>query len=217
MATGGWYFLSFSALACVQTSPLPQKTNRENRRREETLLPIFFSEGGGTSVHRLLVLSLDKYVQQELKQRYSDSLCETKTFHQARHRTAGFYCIHNVRDVSVLVAYYAGYLLSGHCELWPKIKSQILLSDKCTANLSFQSIVDPTGVWRSTWLFHHICYTSQRLEYLVTFPVNKMYFTWNIYGKQLLLEREGFCLISCCFSIFYHRILSNLMTGALCS
>ena len=182
MATGGWYFLSFSALACVQTSPLPQKKNREERQREETLLPIFFSEGlgGGMSVHRLSVLSLDKYVQQELKQRYWDSLCETEAFHQARHRTAVFYCIPNVRDVSVLVAYYAGYLLSGHCELWPKIKSLILLSDKFTTNLSFQSIVDPTGVWRSTWLFHHICYTSQRLEYLVTFAVNKMYFTWNI-------------------------------------
>ena len=115
-----------------------------------------------------------------VKQRYWDSLCETEAFHQARHRTAGFYCILNVRDVSVLVAYYAGYLLSRHCELWPKMKSQILLSDKCTTNLSFQSIVDPTGVWRSTWLFHHICYTSQRLEYLVTFPVNKMYFTWNV-------------------------------------
>ena len=132
-------FLSFSALACVQTSPLPQKTRRESS-------PDFFSEGGGTSVHRLLVLLLDKYVQQELKQRYSDSLCETEAFHQARHRTAGFYCIPNVRDVSVLVAYYAGSLLSGNCELWPKIKSQILLSDKCTTNLSFQSIVDPTGV-----------------------------------------------------------------------
>ena len=34
-------------LACVQTSPLPQK-----KSGEETLLPIF-SEGGGTSVHRL--------------------------------------------------------------------------------------------------------------------------------------------------------------------
>ena len=172
--------LIFSLFQC---SSLCADVPREKRGREETLLPIFFSEGlgGGMSVHRLSVLSLDKYVQQELKQRYSDSLCETEAFHQARHRTAGFYnCIRNVRDVSVLVAYYAGYLLSGHCELWPKIKSQILLSDKCTTNLSFQSIVDPTGVWRSTWLFHHICYTYQRLEYLVTFPVNKMYFTWNV-------------------------------------
>ena len=93
-----------------------------------------------------MATGLDKYVQQELKQRYSDSLCETEAFRQARHRTSGCYCIHDVRDVSVLVANYAGYLLSGHCELWPKIKSKILLSDKRTTNLLFQSIVDPTGV-----------------------------------------------------------------------
>ena len=35
---------------------------------------------------------LDKFVlQRELKQRHSDSLCETKLFHQARHRTSGCY------------------------------------------------------------------------------------------------------------------------------
>ena len=34
-------------VACVQTFPLPQK-----KTGEESLLPIF-SEGGGTSVHRL--------------------------------------------------------------------------------------------------------------------------------------------------------------------
>ena len=138
----------YSSLCADVPPPSEKKSGEETKRRDSS--PDFFSEelGGGMSVHRLSVLSLDKYVQQELKQRYSDSLCETEAFHQARHRTAGFYCIPNVRDVSVLVAYYAGYLLSGHCELWPKIKSQILLSlsDKCTTNLSFQSIVDPIGV-----------------------------------------------------------------------
>ena len=183
MATGGWYFLSFSALTCVQTSPLPQKkkSGEETKRRDSSPDFLFLRDWEGGCLYTGYQCSHSTTdVQQELKQRYWDSLCETEAFHQARHRTAGFYCIPNVRDVSVLVAYYAGYLLSRHCELWPKIKSQILLSDKCTTNLSFQSIVDPTGVWRSTWLFHHICYTSQRLEYLVTFPVNKMYFTWNV-------------------------------------
>ena len=182
---GNWRLI-FSLFQCSNLCadvPPPSEKKIGRRDKEKRLFSRFsFSEGlgGEMSVHRLSVLSLDKYVQQELKQRYWDSLCETEAFHQARHRTAGFYCIPNVRDVSVLVAYYTGYLLSRHCELWPKIKSQVLLSDKCTTNLSFQSIVDPTGVWRSTWLFHHICYTSQRLEYLVTFPVNKMYFTWNV-------------------------------------
>ena len=37
------------------------------------------------------VLLLDKFVQQELKQRHSDSLSETKVFHQARHRNSGCY------------------------------------------------------------------------------------------------------------------------------
>ena len=37
------------------------------------------------------VLRLDKFVQRESKQRHSDSLCETKVFHQARHRTSGCY------------------------------------------------------------------------------------------------------------------------------
>ena len=39
----------------------------------------------------LSVLWLDKFVQQELKQRLSDSLCETKVFHQAGHWTSGCY------------------------------------------------------------------------------------------------------------------------------
>ena len=37
------------------------------------------------------VLWLDKFAQWEIKQRLSDSLCETKVFHQARHRTSGCY------------------------------------------------------------------------------------------------------------------------------
>ena len=32
---------------------------------------------------------LEKFVQWELKQRHSDSLCQTKVFHQARHQTSG--------------------------------------------------------------------------------------------------------------------------------
>lgn len=37
--------------------------------------------------------------------------------------------------------------------------------------LLFQSKVDPTQVWKLIWLFLHICYTSQQLEQLVTFPI----------------------------------------------
>ena len=97
--------LQCSSLCADVPAPSEKKSGEETKRRDSS--PDFFSEGAGTSVHRLSVLSLDKYVQQELKQRYSDSLCETEAFHQARHRTAGFYnCIHDVRDVSVLVAYY---------------------------------------------------------------------------------------------------------------
>ena len=40
-------------------------------------------------IFSLSVLSLDKYVQQGLKQRYSDSSCQTEAFHQASHQTAG--------------------------------------------------------------------------------------------------------------------------------
>ena len=37
------------------------------------------------------VLWIDKSVRVELKQRHSDALCETESFHQARHRTSGCY------------------------------------------------------------------------------------------------------------------------------
>ena len=46
--------LNSSRLAFVQKSPLPQK-----KSGEETLLPIF-SEGGGTSVHKLLTALAEK-------------------------------------------------------------------------------------------------------------------------------------------------------------
>ena len=39
-------------------------------------------------IFSLSVLWLDKFIQQELKQKHSDSLCETKVFHQARHQTS---------------------------------------------------------------------------------------------------------------------------------
>ena len=42
-------------------------------------------------IFSLPVLWLNKFVQPELKQGHSDSLCETKVFHQARHRTSGCY------------------------------------------------------------------------------------------------------------------------------
>ena len=45
-------------LACVQTSPLPQKKKRGKKRR---LLSRFFSAGGGTSVHRLSLFRGQKW------------------------------------------------------------------------------------------------------------------------------------------------------------
>ena len=45
---GSWVWVN---VACVQSSPLPQK-----KSGEESLLPIFY-EGGGTSVHRLGLMS----------------------------------------------------------------------------------------------------------------------------------------------------------------
>ena len=51
-----------------------------------------------SSYFSLPVLLLDKFVQRELKQGISDSLCETKVFHQARHIKL-LVAIHDVREL----------------------------------------------------------------------------------------------------------------------
>ena len=57
-----------------------EKIDVPDRGRKNQLLVAIFS---------LSLIWLNKFVQQELKQRHSDSLCETKVFHQARHQTSG--------------------------------------------------------------------------------------------------------------------------------
>ena len=112
----------------------------------------------------LSVLWLDKFVQRELKRRHSNALCETKVFHQVRHRTSGCYSWRpgrqrNCWPVPFLISFAAPFL---HSQTTSLAKQET----------SFLSLVK---VWRSFTLEHHIIYQlikqSQRLNFIVK---------WNI-------------------------------------
>lgn len=60
----------------------------------------------------------------------------------------------------------------------------------------FQSKVGPTQVWKLIWLFLHICYTSQRLVRLVTFPTKSNEYRYRLQPSTArMLSLSSFWLL----------------------